>query len=481
MAHEAEATAADPYEAVLYPGFPFAQTHPDRLFLLGVLHGLDPAPPADCRVLEVGCGDGINLIAMAASLPGMTGVGIDRAAAPLARGRRYAEALGLGVELRALDLLEAGDLQGPFDYVVAHGLYAWVPEPVREALLALTARVLAPQGIAFVSYNALPGGHVRRAMRDLFRFHARGAAEPAERVRRAREITAFARRWDSRTDPYGRALLHELSRMDRLSDHSLVHDDLGEVWEPQSVSDVAARAGAHGLRYLADADLDELKADRFPEGVDEGLRALAPDDLVAREQYGDFISGRAFRQSLLCRAGASPSPDPVPDGLHRLHASSSHRPDPLPGAGYASAVDEACAALAAGRAADPVAVLEGFRRGLVSLRARPPRWAAELPARPATWRLARLMASEGEVVPTLDHDALRSDDPFLLRVVALLDGTRDFAALLEAVLDSVGRQIVVEIEGQPVQDAEPLREPFAERLAEVLRELLGAHLILEET
>jgi SAM-dependent methyltransferase len=479
MAHEAEATTADPYEAILYPGFPFAQTHPDRLFTVGVLHGLDPAPPERCRVLEIGCGDGINLIAMAASLPGMRAVGIDRAAAPLERGRRYASALGLGVELRALDLLEAGDL-GTFDYVVAHGVYAWVPAPVREALLAVIARALAPQGIAFVSYNAIPGAHVRRAMRDLFRFHARRDEEPAERVRRAREITAFARRWDGRTDPYGVALMHELSRLDRLSDHSLVHDDLGEVWEPVSLADFAAAAGEHGLRYVADATLDEMKLDRYPAGVDDGLRELAPDDLVAREQYGDFISGRAFRQSLLCHAALSPSPDPVADGVGRLVATTTHHPDPLAGGGYASGVDETCAAIAAGEPADRAAVLEAFRRGLVTLHARRPGWATELPARPATWTLARLMAVEGGAVATLDHDSIRTQDPFLLRVVALLDGTRDFGMLLEDVLASVGAQIVVEVEGVAVTDPEPLREPFAERLDAVLRELLDAHLILEE-
>ncbi len=442
---------------------------------------MDPAPPDRCRVLEIGCGDGINLVAMAAALPGMTGLGIDRAAAPLERGRRYAQALGLDVELRALDLLDAGDL-GQFDYVVAHGVYAWVSAPVREALLAVTARALAPQGIAFVSYNALPGAHVRRAMRDLFRFHARGATEPAERVRRAREITAFARRWDGRTDAYGGALLHELSRMDRLSDHSLVHDDLGEVWEPSSLADLAGRAAAHGLRYFADASLEEMLAGRFPEGVEAGLRELAPDDLVAREQYGDFISGRAFRQSLLCRADAAPAPstDPVPAGIGRLVASTGHRPDPLPGGGYASAVDEACAAIAAGAPADPAGVLDAFRLGLVTLRARPPRWATELPPRPATWLLARLMAVEGSTIASLDHEPVRNDDPFFLRVVQLLDGTRDFAGLLEAVLGSVGREIVVEVDGRPIADPEPLREPFSERLAEVLQELLDVHLILEE-
>lgn len=468
---------ADPYEAVLYPGFPFAQTHPDRLFVMGVLHGLHAAPPERSRVLEIGCGDGINLVAMAEGLPGLRGLGIDRAAGPLERGRRYAEALELDLEFRALDLLEAGDL-GEFDYVVAHGVYAWVPEPVREALLALTARSLAPQGLAFISYNALPGGHVRRAMRDLLRFHARGVPEPAARVARAREIQGVLQRWADRTDAYGVALNHELQRLDRLSDGSLVHDDLGEVWEPCSLTDFATAAGAHGLRYVADADLHELRHDRFPEGVEAVLRELGGDDQIAREQYGDLISGRAFRQSLLCRAEAAPSSAPVPDGIHRLVASTSHRPDPLPGGEPASAVDAACAAVTAGREPDPGALLEAFRRGLVELRARPPRHATTLPARPRAALLARLMAVEGGAVATLSHEVLRSEDPFLLRVTALLDGSRDFAALLDALLASVGREIIVEVDGAPVTDVEPLREPFSERLAAVLEELLAAEVIL---
>ena len=476
MAHEAEATA-DPYEAVLYPGFPFLQTHPDRLFLLGVLHGLDPAPVETCRVLEIGCGDGLNLVTMAEGLPGLRALGIDRAARPLERGRRYAEALKLNVEFAAVDLLEVGDL-GVFDYVVAHGVYAWVPEPVREALLAVTARALAPQGIAFISYNALPGGHMRRAMRDLLRFHARASEDPAERVARAREIQTALKRWSDRDDAYGVALNHELNRLDRLSDHSLVHDDLGEVWEPVSLSDVAARAAEHGLRYFADADLSELRHDRYPDGVEALMREYGGDDLVVREQYGDLISGRAFRQSVFCRAEAAPSQDLQPEGVRRLIVTSTHTPDPLPDGTYASEVDAACATLAGGGEADPAALLEAYRRGLAQLRVRPPRHATELPARPRASLLSRLMAVEGGMVATLGHEVIRSEDPFLLRVIALLDGRRDFDALLDAVLASVGKEIVVEIEGQPVTDPEPLRESFAERLSGVLQELLEADMIL---
>jgi hypothetical protein len=58
VAHGPGDDKTDPYEAVRYPGFPFSQTHPDRLFLIGVLHGLSPARPEACRILEIGCGDG---------------------------------------------------------------------------------------------------------------------------------------------------------------------------------------------------------------------------------------------------------------------------------------------------------------------------------------------------------------------------------------------------------------------------------------
>jgi SAM-dependent methyltransferase len=487
VTHEPETKQPDPYEAILYPGFPFAQTHPDRLFMIAVLYGLDPAPPEGCRVLEIGCGDGMNLAAMAAGTPGLHGIGIDRAAAPLERGRRYAEALTLPIEFRALDLLDAADADlGDFDYVIAHGVYAWVPPPVQEALLALTARVLRPDGIAFVSYNALPGGHVRRAMRDLLRYHAAGAETPEQAAERAREIARFAGRWQDRTDPYGLALNMELKRIRTLSDHSLIHDDLGDVWDPLSLADFVGRAAAHGLRYVADAERDELKLDRYPTGVEDGIREMVGDDLVAREQYGDLISGRAFRQTLLCRAERTPSPDPQPAGLARLHLSSEHSPDPFADGSYASDIDAACALLAArhprtarldelaeSAGADPeplaAALLTAFRRGLVEARTRTARAADTVPERPLAPRLTRLMAVEGGTLATIDHEVFETEDLFFLRLLTLCDGRRDRDELIEKMLESVGSELTVEVDGVALEAAgEDLRDPFTARVDELL-------------
>src|SRR5437764_4739522 len=119
---------ANPYDEVLYKGHPFAQTHPDRLGTIARLFGMSPAPPDDCRVLELGCGDGGNLIPMAYILPGSRFIGIDAGRRGLDNGSALVQTLGLGnIELRHMDLLETDPGLGMFDYIVAHGVYSWTP------------------------------------------------------------------------------------------------------------------------------------------------------------------------------------------------------------------------------------------------------------------------------------------------------------------------------------------------------------------
>jgi SAM-dependent methyltransferase len=270
---------AEAYTSVPYPGLAFPQTHPDRLALLATLHGLESAAPETARILEVGCADGLNLVAMACHSPGIGAVGFDLVDPAL--GRAAVAELGLeNVRLERADLLDSRDW-GEFDYVVAHGVYAWVPEPVRESLIALIARSLAPYGVAFVSYNALPGARLRTMLREMALLHAGEQVELSERVDRACELYEFLAPWsEDRPDAYGAVLASELERLRRLPRPVLAHDDLGARYEPVWLRDVVRHAERHGLRYLADAEPAELRADRQPPGVDEQLDALAGGDRV---------------------------------------------------------------------------------------------------------------------------------------------------------------------------------------------------------
>jgi SAM-dependent methyltransferase len=181
------------YDAVVYPTGLYPQTHPDRLATNATLFGLDPAPVEKCRVLEIGCGDGTNLLTMAFSLPESRFFGIDLAAEPIRRGNQLIEKLGLtNVTLRQLDVLQTPDDLGVFDYIIAHGVYSWVPAEVREKIMAICSRHLSEQGLAYISYNAYPGNHLRDLVRRMMRFHSDKFEAPADKVRQARALVKFA-------------------------------------------------------------------------------------------------------------------------------------------------------------------------------------------------------------------------------------------------------------------------------------------------
>jgi SAM-dependent methyltransferase len=498
---------AESYTRIPYPGLAFPQTHPDRLALLAILHRLEAAPPDAARVLEVGCADGMNLVAMAGHSPGIRAVGFDIVDPAL--GRAAAADLGLAnVRLAQADLLEPRDW-GEFDYIVAHGVYAWVPEPVQDALMALFARCLAPRGVAFVSYNALPGARLRTMLREVALLHTRDESDPARRIARTRELYDFIAPWaEDRPDAYGAVLAHELGRLRRLPTAVLAHDDLGERYEPVWLRDVVAHGERHGLRYLADAEPAELRADRQPPGVDEQLDALSGGDRVVWEQYADVLAGRAFRQTLLCRADAPLDEAIDPARLQRLWFTATDDA----GIGAARGVDDAAAGEEAAAGEDATAVYDAaagepvtngstgpaavaqlaiarprslhfaelraalggtdpdhlaealwraFRGGAIELSAAAARHVTVAGVRPEASAVARWQAARGPELTNLRHDPVRLDDPLGRALVVLCDGTRDRAGLVDGLVAAVGNELSLTVGGVPLTDGEAVRAQLA--------------------
>jgi SAM-dependent methyltransferase len=255
---------AGAYEEFSYPGFAYAATHPSRLQVLGELFGLAPAPAVSCRVLELGCGDGGNILAMAQALPGARLLGIDLAAGAIARGVQLIEQAGLeNVQLLCADLEQLPRDIGSFDYIVAHGVYSWVPPSARSALLACCRRHLNPAGIAFVSYNAYPGSHLRDMARDILRHHVRNIEGPQQRLAAAHELMQTLVAIEEPT-PYARVLREQMQRMLRFSDALLLHDDLAEISTPFYFHEFIAQAETHGLAFLSEADLFESQLREVP-------------------------------------------------------------------------------------------------------------------------------------------------------------------------------------------------------------------------
>src|SRR5262245_19896617 len=154
-----ERTAAH-YDQVPYQSHPFPHTQPPRLAAIATLFGLNPPPVPTARILEIGCAAGGNLIPLAARFPDATCLGIDLSSVQIRQAVPRVQALGLrNLELRRQSVTDLGADEGPFDYVICHGVYSWVPQSVREAILRVCAERLSDNGIAIVSYNVLPGWH----------------------------------------------------------------------------------------------------------------------------------------------------------------------------------------------------------------------------------------------------------------------------------------------------------------------------------
>jgi methyltransferase-like protein len=271
--------------------------HPDRLAAVGTLFGMSPAPVGRCRVLEIGCGDANNLIPMAYAIPESRFTGIDLADGPIAAGRRTIAALGLeNISLIAADLREFGSEHGEFDYILAHGVYSWVAQDVRDRLMAVCAESLAPQGIAFISYNTYPGSHSRQMLREMMLYHTRNIPDPVQRIEQATWFLKFLQEGRLLPSSWRTWLDEEVKSVLAHGTDGLFHDELEVNNDPVYFRQFTDHAGRYGLQYLGEAE---------PHIMFDPLGAVAwvGDDVLEREQYLDFLRARSFRQTLLCRGG----------------------------------------------------------------------------------------------------------------------------------------------------------------------------------
>jgi methyltransferase-like protein len=313
------------YDKIIYPSATFPQTHPDRMATNASILGMSPAPPAGCRVLEIGCSDGGNLVPLAFNFPASEFVGIDLAALPLESGRGLARELGLkNLRLLHMGVEDVPSDFGRFDYIIAHGVYSWVPAAARDRILAICREHLAPQGVGYVSYNALPGGHLRRMTREMMLWHVRDLGGADERVGAARGLVELLSAGAGESQAFSLMLKEEAERVKRYRPEQLFHDDLADVNDPVYFHEFVEHAARHGLQYLSEADFPDMSHHLLPQQTVEALRSLADDPLLV-EQYADFIKCRRFRQTLVCHSEVALARGHNPHAAERLHVAGPVR------------------------------------------------------------------------------------------------------------------------------------------------------------
>ena len=296
------------YETTPYPHYVHPLTDPARLAALGRIFGMHPTAPDAASVLEIGCGAGSNLLAMAARLPGSRFLGLDFAGPDIVSGTALAAEAGLSnVELRQQDLLTWQPAGARFDYIIAWGVFSWVPNAVKDRLLALCRECLAPQGIACISYMTYPGCKQTETLRDLLLLRTAGTSGAAEKIAAAhRTLDFLGRAYEALPPevPHAGLLRSEVKRIREKEGHFLLHDDLEVNRDPFYLLQFTNWAGKHGLRYLGDAELHAMLLENLPPETARELAAMGLSQ-VETEQMIDYVVNRSFRATLLAGQDAT--------------------------------------------------------------------------------------------------------------------------------------------------------------------------------
>ncbi|MCE9562495.1 MAG: class I SAM-dependent methyltransferase [Planctomycetes bacterium] len=512
------------YDELPYDSNPFSQTHPSRLATVATLFGLTPAPVEKCRVLELGCAAGGNITPLAELYPESEFVGVDLSARQVAEGEQVIQNAGLkNIKLRHASILDIDESYGTFDYIICHGVFSWVPDPVRQKILAICSANLNPTGVAYVSYNTYPGWHMRGMIRDMMRFHSGRFDTAIQKVEQARALLDFlAQSAKDDTGPYGTLLRQELEGLRHQSDNYLYHDHLEEVNDPVYFHQFIEMAHKHNVRYLGEARLPTMVTMNFSPDVRKAIAAIATDQIQI-EQYLDFVRNRTFRETLLVRPAMNPNWAIRPEAIRKLHITLPRRPNdegvdvksntvaaqyttttgmtltttnPIlkaamrilgqkwPGTMSFADLDKAILELLDMKSDDgqqlAVALLNTYlSSNLIEFHSTPiPQVSAK--ERPIVLGVARARIELGQTgVATRRHEFFRTND-LDKRVIPMLDGTRDRDMILDKLVQlSVVGELQVNKDGQRVTDPTALRAALGPAVENALERYATSCLLKE--
>jgi methyltransferase-like protein len=410
---------------------------------------------------------------MALAYPDSHFTGIDLSKRQIDEGNQIVQQLNLtNLQLQHLSITDVTPSLGQFDYILAHGVYSWVPPDVQEKILDICHDNMTDTGVAYISYNTYPGWHTRGAIRDMLLHHTAATEDPAEKIRKAREHLAFLGTFFGKAEvPFQKTLAHEISLLAKMPDTYLLHEYLEAFNEPLYFHQFIARAAAKNLQYLAEAEIASMLPARFGPDTEKALRANAANSLDL-EQSMDFLRTRMFRQTLLChvndkldntlRADAIPtfhiaSPmkpesqnsniqSDTPEsfvGLNRpklttrspllksaLHHLAQRWPLPIPFTDLLPTQDSELRTQDSAELAQ--ALLNCYTAGVVEFNVAPPHFTTTLSDRPLTTPYVRLRAKISDEVTNLRLENIALTEPARL-VLSHLDGQHDKPALIQLV------------------------------------------------
>ena len=289
------------YNAIPYESLPISYTYVPFLAALGRLYGLETPDPSACRVLELGCAEGSNIVPMAYYFPNSEFVGIDLSEVQIASGQAHIDALELSnITLYVDDLaqMRASDY-GKFDYIIVHGVFSWVPPAVQQRILQLGKALLTEQGMMYISYNTYPGWHQHMVLRDAFKFYCEDMVEPEQKKQKINAAIDYLKEFFTTTNnDFSAYYVKRLASLKKQTSSYIYHEYLEDYNAPLYLTEFIQQIEAHDMQYVSDAYLPIdmpmlLGKARFTYLKDIKSR-------IKQLQAMDFMINQRFRRSLIC-------------------------------------------------------------------------------------------------------------------------------------------------------------------------------------
>jgi SAM-dependent methyltransferase len=290
-------TAAGYITDVAYiPGF-YPQMSPVAMRHVATLNGIVPPKTAEgFRYLELGCGLGRSLTTLAAANPHGTFVGVDVNPEHTAAADRDIVAGGLAnARVVTSDFKGLPADLGEFEFIALHGVFSWVAPEVREQILDVARRNLAPGGLLLVSYNAMPGWAHLQPIRGILRqYAALRQGDSTQRIREALAYLVFIRDRHARyfdDNPRAAAYVDAILKQDV---RYVAHEYLNEHWTSFYFADVAEMFRRAGLAFVGSLPVHTNFWDLCVRPEFQELFRTTSDRLVT-EAHKDFCANTAFR------------------------------------------------------------------------------------------------------------------------------------------------------------------------------------------
>ena len=286
---------------------------PLDMALIAALNGF-PAPDITRSFvhLDLGCGQGMTTLVLAAAFPNATFIGVDRdpEAIGLAERRRATAEIGncRFVTADFSDLAAGRPALPEADFLTMQGILSWVPEPVLDDLCFIAGRLVRPGGLMLASYNAMPQKIVLEPMRRLLAAFSDGDASTgmsieARSARALEKVRAMAEAGGGFLNEYASVR----AEMDRLGGAALdrLHEFWSDSWRNFYPHEAAALFSGAGFGYAGEAVVER----NFPAlSLSPGQRrlVLAEADRSLRETMKSHFIGNGFRVDLFIRSSAIP-------------------------------------------------------------------------------------------------------------------------------------------------------------------------------